>query len=82
MRRAVENYLDAENHFRLARAARDKAFRAAYPIGSEVEWLTRGRYLQRGSVVMYGHADRVKVLNAKTDREVWITGYDIRQASN
>ena len=50
--------------------------RTDYPVGGRVRW-GRGGYTQRGEVIMHGYQDRLKVLNHKTGRELWIHAYDI-----
>lgn len=77
MQPALRAYLASEIALRLAEKAHAKAFQNAFPIGSEIQWM-RGEYVQRGEVILHGYSARLKALNYKTQREVWIDSYAIR----
>lgn len=70
LRPEVRAYLAADNSARLAAQARDKAFLAAFPRGTEVTWM-HGEFRQWGEVVAHGFK-RVQVLNRRSGREVWL----------
>lgn len=72
-RKALRAYLAATLAVHRAQRARDRAFKRAYPIGAEIRWI-RGQYAQVGEVVLHGYQDRLKVLNFRTGREVWLDG--------
>lgn len=78
LRPDLRAYLAADNALKLSQQARDKAFRNAFPRGSEIYWMHGSRWPQRGIVTLHGYGDRLKVRNADTHREVWVNGYDIR----
>ncbi len=68
---SVRAYLAAYNTLKVAEKACEQAFRTAYPRGSGIEWM-HGEYLQCGEVVMHGYGLRLKALNKRTGREVWL----------
>lgn len=70
-------YVDRVRVARDAVAARDRALWEAFPLGGEVRWDHHG-HDQSGIVILHGADDRLKVRNDKTDKVVWITGYDVR----
>lgn len=61
---------------------RDDAIKVAWPLYSSVSWIKTGRHPAFGDVVMHGYGGRLKVLNAETLKEVWITPHHIGRASN
>ena len=71
LRPQARAYLSSYNTMRAAEKVCEQAFRSAYPRGANVEWM-HGEYLQSGEVVLHGHGLRVKVLNRRTGREVWL----------
>lgn len=77
MRPAVKAFLAADNSRRLTDSACDKAFEVAFPRGMEIEWM-HGEYVQLGTVTMHGYRRRLKALNKRTGREVWVDGYQIQ----
>lgn len=76
-RAELRSYLAADSALKAARSLRDKAFQAAFPRGTEVTWM-HGQYVQRGEVLMHGHAATLKARNFHTGREVWVEAYNIR----
>ena len=71
LRPQVRAYLSSYNTLRAAEKACEQAFRSAYPRGADIEWM-HGEYLQHGEVVLHGYGLRVKALNRRTGREVWL----------
>lgn len=61
---------------------RDAAIKAAWPLYTSVSWIKTGRHPAHGDVVMHGYGGRLKVLNAATLKEVWITPHHIARAAS
>lgn len=70
---------DIKRAIREVRAAKDRLgdlVKAAYPIGSDVDWDKRG-YRQFGTVIAVSGRGGLRVRNAATFKEYWIAMYDI-----
>ena len=55
----------------------DRAWRKEFPIGSFVSWMV-GKHRQTGIVSMHGHTERMKVVNERTCKELWIDLYRVK----
>ena len=75
----ISEYLKACKASQLADSAVEFTLRQAFPSGHAVRWL-HGINLQYGWVQTHGYGDRLKVHNDRTDRDVWIHGWQIREA--
>lgn len=48
-----------------------------FPIGADVHW-EKGGHRQHGKVTLHGHrGGRIRVENERTQKEYWITMYDV-----
>lgn len=59
--------------------AEDGQARALQIVENLQQWRHHGQR-RDGTVVLHGYGDRIKVKNAATQREYWISAYDILQA--
>lgn len=75
--------------FKLLRAAqtlnyhRDgltEVLREEFPVGAVVSWVKNGPNIQKGVVDSHGYGDRIKVVNQKTKKCIWICSCHIIEA--
>lgn len=76
MRRELKRFVDATAALRAAESEHTAAFRAAFPVGMDVEWAHNG-YGQWGTVKMHAYRDRLIATNARTDKDVSVDGFNL-----
>jgi hypothetical protein len=80
--RRVPHLQAALNNENAAQNAVERTLKRGWPLNSPVEWRRGPGGIHFGHVIAHGYGAHIRVLNEKTGREVWITAFDICEASS